>query len=45
MDGNGSYSLIACPPDQGALVPVQRIVVGGAPFDEEAETDFVDRLQ
>jgi transposase len=41
MDVHGTHSLIVLPPD-----PVPRqIIVGGAPFDDEPQADFVDLLQ
>src|SRR5437763_1689849 len=43
MDAIATYPLVVRPPDQG-LVPRQ-MIVGGAPFDDEPQADFVDLLQ
>lgn len=43
MDAAGSYPLVDLPPDRGA-VPRQ-MIVGGVPFDDETQADFVDLLQ
>jgi transposase len=42
MDADGSYPLVALPP--GPETPRQ-IIVGGVPFDDETQADFVDLLQ
>ena len=46
MDAAGSYPLVVLPPEQGSLEPVPRqIILGGVPFDDESQADFVDLLQ
>jgi hypothetical protein len=45
MDSTGSPLRVVCPPDQGSLVAIPRIVVGGTPYDADDEADDVDRLE
>ena len=42
MDANGSYPLVVLPPDEES-VPRQ-IIVGGVPFDDATQADFIDLL-
>ena len=46
MDGIGSYPLVVGPVDQGSVEPLPRqIILGGVPFDDDTQADFVDMLQ
>lgn len=46
MDAESSYPLVVLPPEQGSLEPLPRqFILGGAPFDDDTQADFVEMLQ